>query len=150
MSKRLDYISWNEYFMEIAKLSAKRSKDPSTQVGAYIVNTENKIVGIGYNGFPNGINDDELSWSRDGDFLNTKYPYVCHAEMNAIMNCTLLPKGCTIYVTLFPCNECAKLIIQSGIKKIIYLKNKYKDSDSCIASKILLDKSGIEVLQFIN
>ena len=150
MSKRLDYISWNEYFMEIAKLSAKRSKDPSTQVGACIVNTENKIVGIGYNGFPNGINDDDLSWSRDGDFLNTKYPYVCHAEMNAIMNCTLLPKGCTIYVTLFPCNECAKLIIQSGIKKVIYLDNKYKDSDICVASKVLLDKSGVEVLQFTN
>ena len=92
MSKREDYISWSQYFMEIAKLSAKRSKDPSTQVGACIVNSENKIVGIGYNGFPNGINDDELSWSREGDYLDTKYPYVCHAEMNAIMNCTMLPK----------------------------------------------------------
>src|SRR6056300_1773032 len=98
MSKRTDYISWSEYFMEIAKLSAKRSKDPSTQVGSCIVNTENKIVGIGYNGFPNGIDDNELSWSRDGEYLYTKYPYVCHAEMNAIMNCTMLPKECTIYV----------------------------------------------------
>lgn len=148
MSKRTDYISWNEYFMEIAKLSAKRSKDPSTQVGACIVNTENKIVGIGYNGFPIGIDDDELSWSREGDFLNTKYPYVCHAEMNAIMNCTQLPKGCTIYVTLFPCNECAKLVIQSGIKKVIYLSDKYKDTDICIASRMLFEKSGVEFLQF--
>lgn len=149
MSKRIDYISWNEYFMEIAKLSAKRSKDPSTQVGACIVNNENKIVGIGYNGFPNGINDDELSWSREGDYLNTKYPYVCHAELNAIMNCTLLPKGCTIYVTLFPCNECAKLIIQSGIKKVIYLSHKYKGTDSMNASETLLNKSGVEYFEFV-
>jgi dCMP deaminase len=149
MSKREDYISWPQYFMEIAKLSAQRSKDPSTQVGACIVNTENKIVGIGYNGFPNGINDDELSWSREGNYLDTKYPYVCHAEMNAIMNCTMLPKGCSIYVTLFPCNECAKLIIQSGIKKVIYLSDKYTNSDITIASRILLEKSGIEFIQFI-
>ena len=135
--------------MEIAKLSAKRSKDPSTQVGACIVNNENKIVGIGYNGFPNGINDDELSWSREGDYLNTKYPYVCHAELNAIMNCTLLPKGCTIYVTLFPCNECAKLIIQSGIKKVIYLSHKYKGADSMNASETLLNKSGVEYIEFV-
>ena len=149
MSKRTDYISWPQYFMEIAKLSAKRSKDPSTQVGACIVNVENKIVGIGYNGFPNGIDDNELSWSRDGDYLDTKYPYVCHAEMNAIMNCTMLPKGCTIYVTLFPCNECAKLVIQSGIKKVIYLSDKYKDADNMIASRTLLQKSGVEFTQFI-
>mgnify|MGYP003989707015 FL=1 len=149
MSKREDYISWPQYFMEIAKLSAQRSKDPSTQVGACIVNTENKIVGIGYNGFPNGINDDELSWSREGNYLDTKYPYVCHAEMNAIMNCTMLPKGCSIYVTLFPCNECAKLIIQSGIKKVIYLSDKYKNTDITIASRTLLEKSGIEFIQFI-
>ena len=148
MSKRTDYISWSQYFMEIAKLSAKRSKDPSTQVGACIVNTENKIVGIGYNGFPNGIDDDELSWLRDGKYLHTKYPYVCHAEMNAIMKCTLLPKNCTIYVTLFPCNECAKLIIQSGIKKVVYLSDKYKNADNMVASRILLQKSGVEFIQF--
>jgi dCMP deaminase len=148
MSKRKDYISWNEYFMEIALLSAKRSKDPSTQVGACIVNDENKIVGIGYNGLPNGISDDDLTWERNGCFLDTKYAYVCHAEMNAIMNCTQLPKGCTIYVTLFPCNECAKLIIQSGIKKVIYLENKYKDSDSVKASTILMEKSGVEFCRY--
>jgi len=143
MSKRTDYISWDEYFMEIAKLSAKRSKDPSTQVGACIVNDDNKIVGIGYNGFPNGINDDELSWSREGNYLDTKYPYVCHAELNAIMNCTLIPKGSTIYVTLFPCNECAKLIIQAGIKKVVYLSHKYKNTDSTRASETLFEKSGV-------
>lgn len=148
MSKRKDYISWNEYFMEIALLSAKRSKDPSTQVGACIINNENKIVGIGYNGLPNGISDDDLTWERNGGFLDTKYAYVCHAEMNAIMNCKQLPKGCTIYVTLFPCNECAKLIIQSGIKKVIYLKNKYKDSDSVKASTILMKKSGVEFSRY--
>ena len=143
MSKRTDYISWDEYFMEIAKLSAKRSKDPSTQVGACIVNDDNKIVGIGYNGFPNGINDDELSWSREGNYLDTKYPYVCHAELNAIMNCTLIPKGSIIYVTLFPCNECAKLIIQAGIKKVVYLSHKYKNTDSARASETLFEKSGV-------
>lgn len=143
MSKRTDYISWDEYFMEIAKLSAKRSKDPSTQVGACIVNDDNKIVGIGYNGFPNGINDDELSWSREGNYLDTKYPYVCHAELNAIMNCTLIPKGSTIYVTLFPCNECAKLIIQAGIKKVVYFSHKYKNTDSMRASETLFEKSGV-------
>jgi dCMP deaminase len=143
MTKRTDYISWDEYFMEIAKLSAKRSKDPSTQVGACIVNDDNKIVGIGYNGFPNGINDDELSWSREGNYLDTKYPYVCHAELNAIMNSTLIPKGSTIYVTLFPCNECAKLIIQAGIKKVVYLSHKYKNTDSMRASETLFEKSGV-------
>jgi dCMP deaminase len=105
-------------------------------------------VGIGYNGFPNGIDDNELSWSRDGEYLDTKYPYVCHAEMNAIMNCAMLPKECTIYVTLFPCNECAKLIIQSGIKKVVYLSDKYKNADNMVASRILLQKSGVEFIQF--
>ena len=129
MSKKKDYISWNEYFMEIALLFAKRSKDPSTQVGACIVNDENKIVGIGYNGLPNGISDDDLTWERNGSFfwIQNMLTYVT-LKMNAIMNCTQLPKGCTIYVTLFPCNECAKLIIQSGIKKVIYLENSIKAS----------------------
>ena len=149
-NKRKDYISWNEYFMGIAKLSAQRSKDPSTQVGACIVNNDNKIIGIGYNGFPIGISDDDLSWSRKGDFLNTKYPYVCHAEMNAILNSIKSTKNCTIYVTLFPCNECAKFLIQSGIKKIVYLSDKYKDSDSIKASKIMFNKVNIEMINFIN
>ena len=148
MSKREDYISWPQYFMEIAKLSAQRSKDPSTQVGACIVNTENKIVGIGYNGFPNGINDNELSWSREGKYLDTKYPYVCHAEMNAIMNCTMLPKGCSIYVTLFPCNECTKMLIQGGVREIIYRGDKYMDTDSCQASVKMLQMVGCKIRQY--
>ena len=116
--KRKDYISWDEYFMGIALLSAKRSKDPSTQVGACIVNQFNKIVGIGYNGFPIGCSDDELPWARSADDSNkTKYPYVVHAEANAILNSTKDLHGSRMYVALFPCNECTKLIIQSGIKK---------------------------------
>ncbi len=116
--KRKDYISWEEYFMAIAQLSARRSKDPSTQVGACIVNANKRIIGIGYNGFPIGCSDDELPWGRDGDFLDTKYPYVCHAEMNAITNAANKPDldGASMYVSLFPCNECAKLIVQVGIR----------------------------------
>ena len=117
MSKRQDYISWDEYFMGLAVLSAMRSKDPSTQVGACIVNKSNKIVGIGYNGFPIGCSDDTLPWQRSGEWLDTKYPYVCHAELNAILNSVSRDLNeCSIYVGLFPCNECAKAIIQSGIK----------------------------------
>ena len=126
--KRSNYISWDEYFMAIAKLSAMRSKDPSTQVGACIVGADNRILSIGYNGTPNGFNDDEFPWNREGDNLNTKYPYVCHAEMNAILNYRGSRKdleGAKIYVDLFPCNECAKMIIQSGIKEVIYLSDKY-------------------------
>ena len=120
---RTSTLSWDDYFMSIAFLSAMRSKDPSTQVGACIVNNENKIVGIGYNGFPRGCDDDKLPWSRIGNTsLDTKYPYVCHAEMNAILNKNEANiTGSRMYVALFPCNECAKLIIQSGIKEIIYL-----------------------------
>ena len=113
--KRSNYISWDEYFMAIAKLSAMRSKDPSTQVGACIVGADNRILSIGYNGTPNGFNDDEFPWNREGDNLNTKYPYVCHAELNAILNSNHDLKNSKIYVTLFPCNECAKAVIQSEI-----------------------------------
>ena len=119
MTKRSDYISWDEYFMGVAMLSSMRSKDPNTQVGACIVNEDRKIVGVGYNGFPTGCCDDDLPWAREGEWIETKYPYVCHAELNAILNSiggNL--KGCTLYVALFPCNECAKAIIQSGIKKL--------------------------------
>ena len=116
--KRLDYISWDEYFMGVALLSAKRSKDPNTQVGCCLVSDEKKIVGIGYNGFPRTINDDHLPWERVGAWLDTKYPYVVHAEANAILNSTRELKGATLYVSLFPCNECAKLLIQSGIKEV--------------------------------
>ena len=145
--KRKDYISWDEYFMAIAKLSAMRSKDPSTQVGACIVGADNKILSIGYNGAPNGFDDDKFPWAREGNNLETKYPYVCHAEMNAILNYRGSIKdleGAKIYVDLFPCNECAKIIIQSGIKKVVYLSDKYADSENNIASRKLFDTCGIE------
>ena len=148
--KRTDYINWQQYFMGIALLSAQRSKDNSTQVGACIVNTENKIVAMGYNGMPNGCDDDEMPWERSAnDELNTKYPFVCHAELNAILNRNSANlKGCTVYVTLFPCNECAKAIIQSGIKKVVYLENKYADTNSVIASMLMFKKCGIEFEQY--
>jgi len=142
--KRKDYITWDEYFMGIALWSAKRSKDPSTQVGACIVNQLDKIVGIGYNGFPIGCSDDELPWVRSADDTNeTKYPYVVHAEANAILNSTKDLHGARIYVALFPCNECTKLIIQSGIKEILYLSDKYKETDIVKASKRMLDMAGV-------
>ncbi len=144
MSKRPDYISWDEYFMGVALLSAKRSKDPSTQVGACIVNKKNKIVGAGYNGLPAGCDDDEFSWEKQGGFLETKYPYVCHAELNAILNNIGMDlHGCRIYTALFPCNECAKAIIQSGITEVIYLSDKYAGSEVFVASKRMLDKAGV-------
>ena len=145
-SKRKDYISWDEYFMGIAVLSSMRSKDPNTQVGACIVSPDKKIIGVGYNGFPIGCSDDELPWEREGDWIETKYPYVCHAELNAILNSSLPSlKGATLYVALFPCNECAKAIIQVGIKKIIYLSNKYKDTDATKASVKMLEAAGVEL-----
>ena len=151
MSKRTNYITWSEYFMSIAKLSAQRSKDPSTQVGACIVTNNNKIVGIGYNGFPNGCSDDILPWKKEGARLDTKYMYVVHAEVNAIINhsgslSTL--KGCTMYVTLFPCNECAKLIIQSGIIHIIYESDKYHDTDESIAARKLFNIANIKYTKY--
>ncbi len=142
--KRSDYLSWDEYFMAVALLSAQRSKDPNTQVGACIVNAEKKIVGVGYNGFPIGCSDEILPWGRSGDLLDTKYPYVCHAELNAILNS--IPgslAGCAIYTALFPCNECAKVIIQSGIREVVYLSNKYAESDSVRAAKIMFDQVGV-------
>lgn len=130
--------------MGVALLSAKRSKDPNTQVGACIVNEKNKIVGAGYNGLPIGCHDDEFPWSKQGDFLETKYPYVCHAELNAILNNIGMDlKGCRIYTALFPCNECTKAIIQSGISEVVYLSDKYESTDSARASKMMLDKAGV-------
>ena len=123
-----------------------RSKDPNTQVGACIVSPEKKIIGVGYNGFPIGCSDDELPWDRDGNWIETKYPYVCHAELNAILNSSLPSlKGATLYVALFPCNECAKAIIQVGIKKVVYLSNKYKDTDATKASVKMLEAAGVEL-----
>ena len=141
-----DYLGWDEYFMAIAKLSAMRSKDPSTQVGACIVSNDNRILSIGYNGAPNGYDDDKFPWAREGQNLETKYPYVCHAEMNAILNYRGSKKdleNAKLYVDLFPCNECAKIIIQSGIKNIIYLCDKYADTEGTIASKRLFDECGV-------
>jgi dCMP deaminase len=144
-TKRTDYISWDEYFMGVALLSARRSKDPNTQVGACIVNDKNKIVGAGYNGLPAGCDDDEFPWDKAGDFLQTKYPYICHAELNAILNNIGMDlSGCKIYTALFPCNECSKAIIQSGIKEVIYLSDKYAGTDVCKASKLMLDKAGVQ------
>lgn len=141
--KRKDYISWDEYFMAIAKLSSMRSKDPSTQVGACIVSNDNRILSIGYNGAPNGFSDERFPWGREGENLNTKYPYVCHGEMNAVLNYRGSKKdleNSKIYVDLFPCNECAKIIIQSGIKEVIYLSDKYATSENNVASRKLFDE----------
>lgn len=150
MAKREGYINWDEYFMGVAILASQRSKDPSTQVGACIVNDENKIMSVGYNGFPRGCSDDEFPWDRQGDKdSSTKYPYVCHAELNAILNAggnNL--KDCRIYVALFPCNECAKAIIQCGIKEVIYISDKYKDTDLVQASKRMLNAAGIKLTPF--
>ncbi|MGM0431142.1 MAG: deoxycytidylate deaminase [Spirochaetota bacterium] len=134
--------------MGVAILSSKRSKDPSTQVGACIVSEDKKIVGVGYNGFPIGCDDDVLPWDREGEFLETKYPYVCHAELNAILNSISRDlRGCTIYVALFPCNECTKAIIQSRIKEVVYLSDKYADTDIVRASKRMMNQSDIAYRQ---
>lgn len=139
-----NYISWDEYFMGVAALSAKRSKDPNTQVGACVVNEDKRIIGIGYNGFPMGCRDDVFPWEKeDKNYLNTKYPYVVHAEPNAILNCTSSLKNSTLYVTLFPCNECAKLIIQSGIKHVVYASDKYHDTEGYIASRRMFDAAHV-------
>lgn len=146
MPKRDDYLSWDEYFMGVAFLSGMRSKDPSTQVGACIIDKEKKIIGMGYNGFPLGSSDDEMPWGKTGDFLDTKYPYVVHAELNAILNSIKSLKESTIYVTHFPCNECAKAIVQSGIKKVIYFSDKHKNLESTVASRTILKNAGVEIV----
>ena len=147
--KRKDYISWDEYFMGVAVLSGMRSKDPNTQVGACIVSEDHKILSMGYNGFPTGCSDDEFPWEREGEPLENKYFYTTHSELNAILNYrggSL--EGATIYVTLFPCNECAKAIIQAGIKTIIYKEDKYSDSPSVRASKRMLNAAGVRYYQY--
>ncbi len=147
--KRTDYISWDEYFMGVAILSGMRSKDPNTQVGACIVSSDNKILSMGYNGFPKGCSDDEFPWCRDGEPLENKYFYSTHSELNAILNYrggSL--EGAKIYVSLFPCNECAKAIIQAGIKTIVYDCDKYADTPAVIASKKMLDAAGVQYIQY--
>ena len=142
--KRQDYLKWDDYFMGIALLSAQRSKDPSTSVGCCIVSKDNKILSVGYNGMPTGCSDDEFPWEREGAPLETKYLYVCHAELNAILNYTGSDiKGAKVYTTLFPCNECTKALIQSGVGEVIYYSDKYHDTDSTIASRKMFDAAGI-------
>ena len=150
MTKRTDYITWDSYFMGIALMSAQRSKDPNTQVGACIVGADNRILSVGYNGMPQGCEDDDMPWSRDGSALDTKYMFVCHAELNAILNYrgTGNMKGARVYVTLFPCNECAKAIIQAGISEIIYLSDKYETSESTLASKKMFDITGVKYRKY--
>ena len=144
--KRTDYISWDEYFMGVAKLAARRSKDPNTQVGACIVSQDNIIISTGYNGMPKGCSDDEFPWGREG--AETKYPYVVHAELNAILNASGRDlRGSRLFVALFPCNECAKAIIQSGVKEVLYLSDKYADSMSTLASKRMLESAGVKFTQ---
>lgn len=146
--KREDYITWDEYFMGIAILSSQRSKDPNSQVGACIVNDEMRILSIGYNGAPKGLSDDDMPWEREGAFVDTKYAYVCHSELNAILNYAGNLKDTTLYVTLFPCNECAKVLAQKGIKEVIYLSDKYSGTDSDIVSKKILDAAGIKYRKY--
>lgn len=147
--KRKDYITWDEYFMGVAILASMRSKDPNTQVGACIVSQDNKILSMGYNGFPMGCSDDEYPWSRDAEGLDSKYLYTTHSELNAILNyrggCL---EGATLYVTLFPCNECAKAIIQAGIRTVVYADDKYDGTPGNIASKRLFDAAGVRYYQY--
>ena len=149
--KRTDYIGWDEYFMGIALLSAERSKDPNTSVGACIVSNDNKILSVGYNGMPIGCSDDEYPWERDeANPLSNKYVYVCHAEMNAILNYTgIYMQDAKLYVTLFPCNECTKAIIQKGIKEVIYLSDKYSNTDATKAAKRMFSSAGVKLRQYI-
>ena len=145
MEKRKDYISWDEYFMGVAILAAQRSKDPSTQVGACIIDSDKRSLSTGYNGFPKGCSDDEFPWNRDESAGDTKYQYVVHAELNAILNASGKSlAGATVYVGLFPCHECSKAIIQSGIKKVVYLSDKYHETPSTTASRKMLDAAGVE------
>lgn len=147
--KRQDYISWDEYFMGVSMLSGMRSKDPNTQVGACIVSSDNKILSMGYNGFPKNCSDDKFPWAREGETLETKYPFVTHGELNAILNYrggSL--EGAKLYVSLFPCNECAKAIIQAGIKTVVYDSDKYADTPSTQASKMMFDAAGVEYYQY--
>ncbi len=145
MMKRQEYLSWDEYFMGIATLSSMRSKDPSTQVGACIVNQDKRIISMGYNGMPRCCSDDEYPWDKNDSALDSKYLYVCHAELNAILNAAGgSVRGCTVYTTLFPCNECAKAIIQSGIREVVYMCDKYAETDSVLAAKRMFDTAGVK------
>ena len=143
-------ISWDECFMRMAHVIAKRSKDPSTQNGAVLVNKDNVVVGMGYNGLPRGIDNSKFPWKREGSFLETKYAFVCHAEENAVYNTNGSTNGCKLYCTLFPCNECAKTIIQNGIVEVIFESDKYHDIEAFTASRLLLDAAGIKCRQYLS
>ncbi len=147
MKKRADVLSWEDYFMGMAHLSAMRSKDPSTQVGAVIVDELNKVVSIGYNGLPHGCDDNEYPWQKEGGVYESKYAYVVHAELNAILNSPRPVRGCRLYVSLFPCNECAKAIIQAGIQEIIYEQDIYATTEAVLASKRMLKSAGVKLRQ---
>ncbi len=147
---RDNYISWDECFMRMARTIAERSKDPSTQAGASIADEHNIVVGLGYNGFPRGVDSDSFTWQKDGDFLDTKYAYVCHAEENAVYNANKSTKNCKIYCTLFPCNECAKTIIQNGIIEVVYESDKYFDLPAFVASRRLLNAAGVKCRQYLS
>ena len=153
MYERKDYLTWDEYFMSSAVLSSLRSKDPNTQVGCSIVNEDNIILSQGYNGAPNSWSDEYFPWAREGETLTTKYPFVVHSEANAITHCVgqgMSLKGSTIYVTLFPCNECAKLIAQAGIKRVVYLSDKYKGTEGNLAAKRIFDMCDIKYEEFVS
>ena len=147
--KKYDNISWDEYFMGMAVLSSLRSKDPSTKVGAVIVSPENKVISIGYNGMPSKLDEEQLTWNK-GEGLDSKYLYVCHAEFNAILNTQVggSLKDAKVYVTLFPCNECTKAIIQKGIKEVVYLDNKYANTTETKASALMLELAGVKTRQY--
>lgn len=146
--KRKNYLSWDECFMQIAHVIAERSKDPSTQAGAVIVDQDNIVIGLGYNGFPRGCGDEDLPWEREGEFAENKYAYVVHAEENAVYNANKDTSDSKIYCTLFPCNECTKTLIQSGIKEIIYASDKYHDLPPWVASRKMLDLSGVKYREY--
>ena len=145
---RDNFITWDECFMRMARTIADRSKDPSTQAGAVIATPDNVVVGLGYNGFPRGVNNDTFPWERDGNLQDTKYAYICHAEENAVYNANNSAKKCKIYTTLFPCNECAKTIIQNGITEVVYESDKYNDVPAFIASRRMLDAAGVRLRQY--
>ena len=147
---REDYISWDECFMRMAHVIAERSKDPSTQAGAVIANEHNVVVGIGYNGFPRGVDSDKFPWDREGGFLDTKYAYVCHAEENAVYNSNNSTKGGKVYCTLFPCNECAKTIIQNGIREVIFESDKYHDVEAFVIARRMFDSAGVSYRQYLS
>jgi len=147
-SPRTDYLSWDECFIQMAYLISQRSKDPVTQTGAVIVDDRQVVVGMGYNGWPRGIETNDLPWAREGQHADTKYAYVVHAEENAVYNTSLLPRGCRIYCTLFPCGECAKTLIQMGIKEVIYHTDKYHDQDLWVAARKMFDLAGVTYRQY--